>query len=166
MKKTLFAIVLFGFSLTSFSQFETIIDKLPKKLKNEIIIYQNSDTSIFVFKVADYIKSIGGINFARIDSIYHKDYIKLKDTLNYAIKNQYLIIGNLFAKSNGRDYKIFPNNFVLMELFSSNKIILFQRTHDTFDKINYSCRKRQGFFYVIQKKTKTIFFEIGYKRRT
>ncbi|MCB9252953.1 MAG: hypothetical protein H6605_10830 [Flavobacteriales bacterium] len=163
MKKILVLLGFIGFHLATFAQFEGIISKLPTELKKGVVIYLNSDTSVFVFKAEDYIKSSGGIDPVNIDSPWYKDYAKLRDTLNYAITNQYIVIGNEYTKIGGRDYKIFPNSAVLIELFSSRKIILFQKTSGTFYEINYIHKRRHGFYYIIKKGTKAIFFECGYR---
>ena len=164
MKKKLFLICFLLHTLTLVAQYETIVDNLPMKFKKGVIIYHRSDTSVFVFKARDYIKLIGGLDSIAKESHIYIDYIKLNDTLKRAINGQYLVVGDIFTKGQDSDYKIFPIPQVIMDLFSSKKIILFQKTSNGFDKINYTSKKRNGIFSVSQKKTKTIFFEIGYKR--
>ena len=90
-----------------------IINDIPKGFTEGVIIYKKSDTSIFVFSVKDYLKSTGEIDISRLDSSWHKDYLRLKDTLNDAINNQYIIVGDIYAKTQMSEWKIFPNPFVL-----------------------------------------------------
>jgi len=162
MKNVLILLLIFGFRQTLLGQYDAIADRLPEGFKRGVVIYKYTDSSFFVFKVNDYIESIGGIEPINKDSSWYQDYINLRDTLYRAKERQYSTVNNLYTRINNREYKIFPNSAVLIELFSSHKIILFSKTSDGFQRINYKNKKRQSFFYVIQKRTKKIFFEIGY----
>jgi hypothetical protein len=144
------------------AQEQEFIQHLPDNFKKGIVIYQYSDSSFFVFKAKDYLISME-LELDDIDSIYRPDYISLTDTLKYAMDHQFIIVENIYATVNsGRD-RIFPNSFILMNLFSSNRIIVFKGDLNRYKKINYYHKKKRGTYYVIQKGSSAIYFISGYK---
>lgn len=128
-------------------------------------MYRDNDSTYFVFRALDYIKVNGNdtLPLIRSDSTDEKNFKRFSLTLTNAASTPCTLMDEVLYKG----ARLFPNSFVVKELFASHEVFVFKSTAGALKKVDYTTKKKRGKnvkwqFSVIDKQNKNVLFKTAY----